>query len=140
MKIRGTMEGRAIRRGESNEGIRGAYSEPQETEEVSEFLEGDGSEIAKLMQEIDMSVDEDDYSDCGKQPEEQEEESYEDCEKEPDKEEKEDTFEDCLKKATKSKKEVIEDYEVYIRETEQIIRETRDEVQALRDSIEDIFG
>ena len=52
------MEWKAIRRGESNEGIRGAYSEPQETEDVSEFLEGDGSEIEKLIDGIDTSMDE----------------------------------------------------------------------------------
>ena len=52
------MEWKAIRRGESNEGIRGAYSEPKETEDVSEFLEGDGSEIEKLIDGIDTSMDE----------------------------------------------------------------------------------
>ena len=54
MKSRGTMEGRAIRRGESNEGIRGAYSEPQE-----EFLmEEEELSFEERLKRLTMSKEE----------------------------------------------------------------------------------
>lgn len=58
--------------------------------------------------------------------------------------EEEISFEDILKKSTKSNAEIArEDAERRQREVDEAIKtveDTKDEVQALRDSIEEIFG
>ena len=111
---------------------------------IDDTLAGDGSEIRKNMQGIDTSMDEEDYSDCAKQPEQPEDESYDDCKKEPSEEEKEDDFSDCLKKATKTQAEIsredAENFEAFVQEATEIVEQSKDDVEKIKDSVLDIFG
>lgn len=103
-------------KGETDEKIIGSsYDEDH-------LLKGDGSEIKKILDGIDTSMDED-YSDCEKQPAESEEE-------------KEESFEDCLKKATKKTPETAEEWKEYVEETEKIMENSKKELDDLKKSME----
>ena len=91
---------------------------------IDDTIQGDGSEIKKLLDEIDTSIDEEDFSDCEKKSEEKEDLD----------------FSDCLKKSVKSDEEIDEYFDDCGKEQEQLLEEAQKESKRLLASIEEIFG
>lgn len=102
------------------EGLKAEYDENL----IDDTIQGDGSEIKKLLDDIDTSMDEEDYSDCEKKVGEKEKLD----------------FSDCLKQSVKEDEEIDEYYEDCEKEQEKLLEEAEKESDRLKSEIDEIFG